>query len=48
MKKISVSEMEDGPTFDKVMDEVIAGGEYTIYEDVEYNKPLAVLIPYNE
>ena len=47
-KKISVKEMEDGLIFDRVMSEVIAGGEYTIYEDKEYNKPLAKLMPYEE
>jgi len=45
-KKVSVKEMEDGKTFDRVMGEVEAGMEYTVYEDGEYTKPLAKLEPF--
>lgn len=44
-KNISVKELENGDVFDEVVKDVEFGMTYTIYEDKEYTKPLAVLLP---
>lgn len=46
--KVSVSEMEDSDTFDKVLAAVESGITYTVYEDSEYLKPTAKILPYKE
>ncbi len=47
-KKISIKELEDGDTFDKVIEDIGIGITYTIYEDDDYSKPLAVMVPYKK
>ena len=47
-KKVSVEELEDGDIFDRVIDDVEKGATYIIYEDKEYTKPSAVLVPINK
>jgi len=47
-KKISVSDLENGDIFDKVIEDVELGITYTIYEDVGLTKALAVMVPYNK
>jgi len=44
-KNISLKELENGDIFDGVIKDVEFGITYTIYEDEEYTKPLAVLLP---
>ena len=44
-KNISIKELENGDIFDEVVKDVEFGMTYTIYEDKEYTKPLAVLLP---
>ena len=46
--KVCIDEMKNSTIFDRVMEEVIEGAIYTIYEDREYMKPLAKMIPYGE
>jgi antitoxin component of MazEF toxin-antitoxin module len=44
-KPITVKELEDGEKFDEVMDDVVDGATYIIYEDEEHTKPMAVMVP---
>jgi hypothetical protein len=49
MKTVTIIDMEDSDMFDKVLEDVINNKmEYTIYEDEELTKPLAVMLPYEE
>lgn len=49
IKKVSINEMKDGKTFDRIFADIINNGTiYTIYDDDSYTKALVVLNPYDE
>jgi hypothetical protein len=49
MKSVTIVQMMDSDTFDRVMDDVMDQKEiYTIYEDKTYEREIAMLMPYKE